>query len=179
MIRSLLTAGLCAVLLAACSSISTDHDFDDQADFSKYGSFQWLPASAERITDSVQFSQLLDRRVRNAVERELAGKGIRPTSDQPDLIVAYSTKTTQKTEVVDSGYAGYGYYGWRGSYWRPSSIDVYQYEEGTLIVDLIDAARKRLVWRGKAVGVVGDYADSEKQINEAVRKLFLNYPPEK
>jgi hypothetical protein len=119
----------------------------------------------------------MDRRIRAAIERELAGKGIQATSGTPDLIVAYSTRTQQRTQVYDSGYAGYGYWGWRGSYWRPSTIDVYQYEEGTLIVDLIDAARKRLVWRGKAVAVVGDYAGSEQRINEAVQKLFESYPP--
>ena len=177
MLRSLILAGSLIVLLTACSSISTDHDFDDQADFSKYVSYAWIPASAERIADPVEHSQLQDRRIRAAVERELAGKGITAAAGSPDLIVAYSTKTTEKTEVFDGGYNSYGYRGYRGNYWRPSSMNVYQYEEGTLIVDLIDAEKKQLVWRGKAVGIVGEYKDSEEQINKAVQKLFLNYPP--
>jgi hypothetical protein len=179
MARSLLITGLCALLLTACSTIATDHDFDEQADFSAYRSFQWIPASAETVADPLEISQLQDRRIRAAIERELAGKGITAVAGSPNLIVAYSTRTSQKTEVYDRGYGGYGYRGYHGSYMRPTSIDVYQYEEGTLIVDLIDAEKKQLVWRGKATGVVGNYENSEKQINEAVQKLFLNYPPKK
>ncbi len=179
MLRTLLLSGSLLVLLTACSSISTDHDFDAEADFSKYRSFAWIPSAAERIANPVEHSQLQDRRIRAAVERELAGKGITATAGNPDLIVAYSTRTTEKTEVFDNGFNSYGYRGYRGSYWRPSTMNVYQYEEGTLIVDLIDAEKKQLVWRGKAVGIVGEYKESEKQINEAVQKLFLAYPPEK
>lgn len=179
--RSLLLAGLCTVLLTACSSIATDYDFDDQADFSKYRTFQWAPASAKTAADPMQFSEIQDRRIRDAVELALGGDGITLAASNPDLLVAYSTRTNQKTQVVDSGYNayGYGYRGWRGDYWRPSTIDVYQYQEGTLIVDLIDAKAKRLVWRGKATGVVGDYADADKLINEAVTEMFVNYPPKK
>ena len=54
----------------------------------------------------------------------------------------------------------------------------YGSDEG-VVIDLIDAQKKQLVWRGKAVGIVGDYADSENRINEAVKKLFQHYPPPK
>jgi hypothetical protein len=177
MTRSLLVTGLFALLLTGCSSVSTDYDFDATADFSKYRSFQWIPASAERVANPAELSQLQDRRIRDAVQKNLAEKGISPAAANPDLIVAYSTRIDPKTEVIDDGYHGYGYWGYRGSYYRPSSMQVYQYEEGTLIVDLIDARRKQLVWRGKAVGIVGDYADSENRINEAVQQLFTHYPP--
>ena len=179
MARSLIGFGCCVLLLASCSSVSTDYDFDDQVDFSMYRSYQWVPSDSESTPNSVEYSQLIDRRIRAAVEQNLAAEGLTPASTAPNLLVAYSTRTDRKTEVLDNGYYGYGYRGWRGSYWRPSTMQVYQYEEGTLVIDLIDAQKKQLVWRGKAVGIVGDYADSENRINEAVKKLFQHYPPPK
>ncbi len=58
MLRTLLLSGSLIVLLTACSSISTDHDFDAEADFSKYRSFAWIPSAAERIANPVEHSQL-------------------------------------------------------------------------------------------------------------------------
>jgi hypothetical protein len=37
---------------------------------------------------------------------------------------------------------------------RPRSVDVNQYTEGTLIVDMVEAASKQLVWRGTATGTI-------------------------
>ena len=45
------------------------------------------------------------------------------------------------------------------------------------MVDLIDSAGNQLVWRGKAIGVVGDYDSQEARIREAVMEMFKKYPP--
>jgi hypothetical protein len=51
---------------------------------------------------------------------------------------------------------------------------------GTLIVDLVDARTKTIVWRGTAEKDINPNAtpdQRDKNINRATDKLFKNYPP--
>ncbi|NIR68637.1 DUF4136 domain-containing protein, partial [candidate division KSB1 bacterium] len=67
-------------------------------------------------------------------------------------------------QKVDVSRVDYGY--WRG---RPRGrVYRHRYKEGTLILDIVDPQLKQLVWRGWAVGVVGNVEESEKRINESV-----------
>jgi hypothetical protein len=51
---------------------------------------------------------------------------------------------------------------------------------GTLVVDIADAKKGQLAWRGMGVKEVNQQTKPEKReknINEAVKKIFKNYPP--
>ena len=51
---------------------------------------------------------------------------------------------------------------------------------GTLVVDVADAKKSELVWRGMGVKEVDTQAKPDKRdknINQAVEKIFKNYPP--
>ena len=70
--------------------------------------------------------------------------------------------------------------GYRRGYRGPSGVSTYQYEEGSLILDFVDAKSKKLIWRGSAKAQI-DNVDtpekSEKLINEAVKEILKEYPP--
>ena len=51
---------------------------------------------------------------------------------------------------------------------------------GTLVIDMADAKKGQLAWRGMGVKEVDTQAKPEKRdksINNAVKKIFKNYPP--
>ena len=49
--------------------------------------------------------------------------------------------------------------------------------KGQLVVDVIDAAQKKLVWRGMATDNLSDNREKlVKQTNKAVEKMFQRYP---
>jgi hypothetical protein len=51
--------------------------------------------------------------------------------------------------------------------------------QGTLIVDLYDAATRRMVWRGVATATVTDKpSKNARKITKALAKMFDRYPPE-
>ncbi|MGZ5082897.1 MAG: DUF4136 domain-containing protein, partial [Usitatibacter sp.] len=52
------------------------------------------------------------------------------------------------------------------------------YTEGTLNVDIVDVARKQLVWEGVVVGVVTErtLSDLQPSIDAAVKAAFSKYP---
>lgn len=57
---------------------------------------------------------------------------------------------------------------------------MYEYEEGTLILDVVDPKSKELMWRGSAQDEVNFKSTPEKaqaQINEAVNGMLEHFPP--
>jgi hypothetical protein len=51
---------------------------------------------------------------------------------------------------------------------------------GTLAVDIIDARKQEIAWRGLGTKEIDTNAKPEKRdsnINKAVEKIFKNYPP--
>ena len=67
--------------------------------------------------------------------------------------------------------------GWGGG---TTSTQVRDILVGTLVIDMADAGKKQVVWRGMGVKEVDTTAKPEKRdksINKAVEKIFKNYPP--
>ena len=54
-------------------------------------------------------------------------------------------------------------YGWRTGYsgYDVTTVTTYEYQEGTLIVDLAESSKKDLVWRGTIVGSLGNSPGEE------------------
>jgi hypothetical protein len=75
------------------------------------------------------------------------------------------------------GYYGYGYPGYYG-YWGGYEPYIYQYDEGTLKIDIVDARRKQLVWEGVTVGRITDKARNDRSaaLDLAVRDIFTRFP---
>jgi hypothetical protein len=90
--------------------------------------------------------------------------------------VHYHIIIDNKTSVNPSGY-GYNY----GPYWMRNRANVFQYREGTLIIDLMDSENKNLIWRGWGVAALGDNSVSltEEEINYIVIKILQEFPPSK
>ena len=157
------------------SSVDINFDFDQQADFTRYKTFLWM-------TPDTQMSSLIGQRVSKAVTAQLESKGLQSVSDDPDLLVTYHAGTEAKVDVESYGYGygGYGGYGRYGGGYGGGGIETYHYTEGTLIIDIIDASRKELVWRGTATGVLSDNPSPEEvdeNVRNVVAKILANYPP--
>jgi hypothetical protein len=59
----------------------------------------------------------------------------------------------------------------------PGSTTTVVVHKGQLVVDLIDAGQKKLVWRGMAKEKLSDKKQKlVDQVNTAVEKMFLKYP---
>jgi hypothetical protein len=59
-------------------------------------------------------------------------------------------------------------------------VDVRQYEEGSLIIDIVDNAEDELVWRGVASKSLPSNPTPEKIdkiIDQVVTKAMENFPP--
>jgi hypothetical protein len=169
-------------MIAGCgTSISVNYDYDVNANFEEYRTYDWVPlpeaapGSAKRAQQS---NDLLDKRIKSNVDAVLSERGLSVNSSSPDMLVVYHVGVQDKVQVTDWGYRYSDYYwGWGGR-----DIDVYNYEEGTLIIDFIDAQTKELVWRG-AGSVALDSSTSPEKSDELVRKvvgkIMSRYPPKR
>jgi hypothetical protein len=170
-----------ALAVVGCApSISVKEDYDREADFTAFHKYDWIHVptdAAGSVQAALARNSLLDKRIKASVNGELAKKGYAQNAENPDFFVMYHTGTESKVDVTDWGY-GYGY----GGYWGGGGVDVYQYTEGTLLLDIIDAKSKQLVWRGMAQGTIDPDAPAERReqrLNEAVTRMLATFPPTK
>ena len=167
----------------ACSSFDVKTDFDPSADFTKFRTFAFT-GMTDLNKGGILDNSLTRRRLESAISRELTTKGLRQVeSDQnPDLLVHYWLGVQEKQRLQDTG-PPVGAYGWRGRYaWGPAygGVTTYEYKEGTLIVDLVEAVKKELVWRATMMANVDGTAQENIELgNKAIRKAFEGYPPSK
>ena len=154
--------------LVACATLEVATDYDHQANFSRYQTYAWLPGTEVN-------NPLVAQRIHNAIDGQLAAKGLRKAESSPDLLIATHASIDQEKQInVDSFGYGYGRWGaWGGG---STTVNVQNIQVGTLIVDLIDASSKQLVWRGVARDTINKTVSQEKAQQVAL-KLFEKYPP--
>jgi hypothetical protein len=105
---------------------------------------------------------------------------LHPADSSPDVFVTFflhAKDAQRETTTFDPGpwWGGYGWYA--PPVWTTTSIDYYK--EGMLVLDIIDAATSKLLWRAYCGDQVHDMADRHKVINKAVRKAFDRFPPKR
>ena len=135
-----------ALLLAQ----KVSYDYEKSADFKSYKTY------AHKEGTKVG-QQLIDDRIVAAIDTQMAAKGF-TKSATPDVYVVYHVAFDKEKDIstFSSGYAGgygpYGY-GWGGGWsggMGTSSTTVRDILVGTVVIDMADAKKNQIVWRGMA-----------------------------
>lgn len=176
---------LSIVMLMMGSAVSFAQDvrynFDKSTDFSKFKTYKWV-----QIKGAATVNDLVDKQIRDAVDAELATKGLaKVDGEEANLYIGYQpaigTEKQFNSYSTDWGYGpgwGRGWYGGMGSsttYGSTSTI-----YKGQLAFDMYDSSGHNLVWRGIVSKTIDPKAKPEKQqknLAKAVKKLLKNYPP--
>ena len=171
------------MFLLATSAFCQDirYNYDKEADFSKFKTYKWVD-----IKGATQVNDILDKEIKQSVDSQLATKGLTKTEDNPDLLIGYQVAIGTEKQFTsyntDWGY-GPGYYrgGWYGSTGGMTTGQTSTIYNGMLDLDMYEASKKDLVWRGTASKTIDPKAKPEKQqknLNKSVAKLLKKYPPE-
>jgi len=76
-----------------------------------------------------------------------------------------------------AGGASGGRYG-SGAGYHGNIGNTYEYQEGTLIVDLVESSKKELVWRATIVAILRGSPEKNLELaDKGVAKAFEAYPP--
>ena len=176
---SILTA-LSALSFAACVSPTTvDYDRAARPKFANYQCFTIDSRATRSNYQDVVLSPIVDRRIEQAIGATLRAKGMTQDCAHPDFRVTFNTVTKTKTEINDlsvgpAPYRRYPYFGYAGY----SQIDIDQYEQGTFIVDIIDAESKELVWRGAYTKRLGWSAPTDAEVRTIMNDILATFPPQ-
>lgn len=170
-------------LLNGCASTATldaVSDFDSDFAFSKIQRLMILPidrtSAAEKLISDLQVG-----RINEALTRELVARGYELVDDKEtaDVYLAWHLVTREKTDIRSYNAAS-AYNCWRCG--PPvSDVSVRQFIEGTFIVDLIDPARNRSVWRSTIQSTLKskpDPSNAAKNRARAAKAVLAPFPPD-
>ncbi len=151
-------------------------EFDKNLDFTKFRTFDWAPLDASS-------RPMLVAAIAGAVEFELTARGLKRTTQHPDLYIemygAVDSDAAVSYSDLYSGYGGIPPFDQSFLMWGaiPGSTTTVVVHKGQLVVDLIDASRRKLAWRGTAKEKLSDNRTKVvDQVNTAVEKMFQKYP---
>src|SRR5215471_21144634 len=150
-VRVLVVLGAMLVAPALLLAQKVTYDFDKNEDFTKFKTYA--------MKDGTPVGQkLIDDRIVDAIHSAMLAKGFTKAESDPDVFVVYHVAFDKQKDIssYSSGYGGGGYgpygWGWGGGFnSTTTNTQVRDILIGTLVVDMADAKKKEVVWRGMAV----------------------------
>lgn len=98
------------------------------------------------------------------------------------MLVQYHASVTQQVKAPDANASACQAAAFNQQpMTRLPSCEPYVYDEGTLLVDLVDARTKKLVWRGWAEGGFNGALENqellEARVDDSISRIFAKLPP--
>jgi len=150
-------------------------DYDPAYNLKNYTAFNWGPKiNIEAGNNPLYYNELNDKRIKAAILQQLTQRGYRFDEGGSDLVVHYHIIIDDQTIIVTDP-PGDEY----GPYWLRMQTNLRQYQEGTLILDVMDSQSNSLIWRGWATSAIDPYYspdDAEALTKKVVSKIFKKFP---
>ena len=172
MFRSALlsTILLASVAVVGCASSTPVVEKDDSFDFAAVSTYAWVTDEPVMIAFGEDQPNVRTKenelRVRAAIERELAARGIEKSdAAEAQLLVAFSVGTRMRYRLEG---------GDRTSNFTDGPGD--KQTKGTLNIYLLDQETDREIWHGSTSKWLRKSEDPEEVINAAVAKIMAVFP---
>jgi uncharacterized protein DUF4136 len=167
------SVGIALLIATASFAEQVKTDYDHSADFSQYKTYSWEKVQTQ--------DPLWVDRIKDAVNAALVAKGWTQVQSGGQVAIV-AMEMTKNQQTVNTFYDGFGGgWGWRrfgGGGFGEATTTTDNYKVGTLVVDLFDANRKSLIWRGSASDTLSDKSEKNiKNLDKGVQKMFGHFPP--
>lgn len=165
---------LVLLTLAGCGSSAVFMDYSIAGLWSNYRTYNWLPEPRAEAIGPLAENPANRTSIEEAVDWALKNRGLMKNEQNPDYLVAYYAG---KTDAIDPSVWGYAY-GPKENY-EDEQGPPHSFKGGTLVIDLVDAKTKELMWRGWSAGVVNapNQDKTDNSIRDVVKKIMAEYPP--
>jgi hypothetical protein len=181
-------AAFCGLLLAGCSGVA-HVEKDKTANFSNYHSYSWIETKESRDDSSMaRVSDITEKKIREAVNAELAKTGWKEVKHRPDVLLSYDVLVERSVKddnnpVYSNPYTRYFYnpYSRRwNSIYYPSQFLGYEnnqrsVREGTVTISMIDAKTDKTVWQGWTTDEVNSRNLTSREIQSSVKAIFRKF----
>ena len=155
----------CMLAPAGCGTVSVQQDWDPVYDFTTIDSYAWLPL---RATPNIGEARL--KRLVAAIDAEMAAKNLALTADGPAVLLELHVMSERMLDLNQYGAT---------AAWN-SNKDSSDLDKGSVMVDVVDAETRDLVWRAVADGKVNPSASPEEQTKrfaKLAKRLLDKFPP--
>lgn len=180
MIAKMAILGFALLALGACTSTTSDSNFDPSVSFEGYQTFSLLDEPLIFFSDKDLNPEVL-RVVSHSIENEMTTKGFRKaeSTDAADFTIGFALGATRYIETRRLPVA---YQSALGSPWSMA----YYYEDrefeirqGSLAIHVFDVAEKKAVFSTTGTKRLGnkDTAKGIAEIPGAVKELLAEFPP--
>ena len=180
-----------AVLVALLTSLSPGFardarvDFDHGTHFSSYKTYRWVESGDTQSPLPAFPNQLMERRVAGFIEEALAARGLKRVTTGGDLLISSGMTVTEHPQYFTSYSGGGPGWGSWGSGWGPgwgpgfATTTVEMFYQGTLIINIVDAKRGKLVFQGTSSQSVSSRPErNTERLGKAVNRVMAKYPPQ-
>jgi hypothetical protein len=165
---------MCGALLFCCA-VAQAQDVHYNAlpgtNFAQFKTYKWV-----EIPGGAHPNQIVGEEIQQAVDSQLATKGLTKTSeDDADLYVGYQVAVQQEKQWNAFGMGGAWRLGGGMAQATSSTINI-----GSLVLDIYDVKSKQLVWTGTATKTIDPGKNEQKnleKLQKSIAKLLKNYPP--
>jgi uncharacterized membrane protein len=183
--RGIIIGALFLFAVSAAFGMSVKSDYEKDYDFSRLRTFAFKTDRASN--DPLRTNMIEAGRIQNALAAQLQANGFSQSQEKPDFLVAFYSRTRERTQVQSTGFdPGFGFgrgFGWGygipyRARWRwgfGPDIWTTTYIEGCVMADIIDTQTNELAWRGVVKDTVKGIGQTEKQANQAARDLVKRF----
>lgn len=160
---------------APAAAMEVGHKQDAAYDFSALHTFDWLPRSD---ASPVRPGGEVDRQIRAAVEERLAKKGFEPARQGgADFLLHYDAGLQERVDVSGAERHLHAGDGPRVTFAWEEGEQARIYSEGSLVIEVVDAETREVVWAGWATDVAKEPDRLRKRVDKAVKKILKPFPP--
>ncbi len=195
--RKFLLAVITLFVFTGCSTLELQTDYDEEFDFTKLSKFSVIYSKKD---DGKDFTR---SRISKVLTKHFETRGYSSVpKSEADFFVSFHLNIQKKSEV-ETNYETMGLYPVGGYGYKPIpgttpqayrynpyrlpydttttrvTTEVYEYEEGHLLVEIIYAKSNSVVWQGTVVDEISGLSTKEKKkvyINTIIEKLFKDFP---
>jgi hypothetical protein len=166
-----------AVPFLGMSQLLVSYNKASKIDFKKYKTYQVYGLNVTTIPEFEPRKEGLNFLI-TEINSQMDARGYKKVNANPDLIlnigvVVSAEQKTRQTDIRDAPR----YMGERNYHWESEEIVVQNYNEGTVILDVVESEDNKLIWQAVSKGMISASIDKNNiRITKAVNKMFNKYP---
>ncbi len=173
---SILMTLIIVIFFSSCSTVRVSVNYDESVNFSQYKIYSLVkaPRDKENRKGTIR-NPLLNKDILNQIKTIFSEKGYgeADSKENADFLVVFYTNVQNKKDWAPPTYRT----GRWGRVRRVRPGHVVRYKEGTLVIDIVDAEQKELVWQGVGKDVL-NRANPEENFVNSVKEILKDFPPE-
>lgn len=175
-LNALMAIGLMILVFQGCTPVQILHTKEVEGlSLSSYSTFDFYELEIEGDVD-IEFGERVEW-MEEQITIQMEGKGLKQAGQDPDLLINIGMAFVEKVQTRETDFRSdaTGYVGNTNYSWQSETVEVGTYEEGTVVVHLVDSKTMILVWEGIAQSVVvKSDKKSRKNISAGIKKMMAD-----